>query len=78
MSGAETLPAAPSLPDGVEIASISPAPTEGERAAIEVALATLWSQIRPQPTVVTTPAAAPRWRYAGRPWRRRPRYGGWA
>ena len=69
--------AAPSLPDGVEIASISPTPTEDERAAIEVAVATLWSQIQTQPPVLTTPAASPRWRYAGRSWRRRPRYGGW-
>ena len=64
------------LPDGTMVASITPEPTEAERAAIEAAVEALWPQLWTQPTL-EAPAPSPRWRYAGRPWRRRSSYGGW-
>ena len=63
---------------GLEIVSITPGPTGAERAAIVAAIEGLHSKIWPQLTAATSPAPSPRWRYAGRPWRRRARYGGWA
>ena len=62
----------------LEIVSITPEPTDSERAAIIAAVEALGSEIWPDPGTATVPAPAPRWRYAGRPWRRRTRYGGWA
>ena len=68
----------PGLPEGAEIVSVTPAPTDDERAAITAGLAVLWPQLwpgaSPPPAV---PAPSPRWRYAGRPWRQRHSYGGW-
>ena len=63
---------------GLEIASITPEPTDAERAAIVNAIEGLRSEIWPHLVAATSPAPSPRWRYAGRPWRRRTRYGGWA
>ena len=65
------------LARGLQIASISPEPTEAERAAIVSAIEMLHSTIWPHPVAATSPAPSPRWRYAGRPWRRRTKYGGW-
>ena len=64
--------------DGWEIVSITPEPTESERAAIIAAVEAFRSALWPNLTTVAAPAPSPRWRYAGRPWSRRPRYGGWA
>ena len=61
-----------------EIVSITPEPTDAERAAIAAAIEALRSAIWPHPGAATSPAPSPRWRYAGRPWRRRTGYGGWA
>ena len=63
---------------GLEIASITPEPTDAERAAIVAAVEALRSEIWPHLSAATMPAPSPRWRYAGRPWRRRARYGGWS
>jgi len=63
---------------GVEIVSITPESTESERAAIVAAVEALQSELWPRPNAAAMPAPSPRWRYAGRRWRRRPRYGGWA
>lgn len=57
----------------VVIESITPEATEAERAAICVAYELLW----PTAPVTTPLEPSPRWRYAGRPWRRRAQYGGW-
>jgi hypothetical protein len=62
---------------GSEIVSITPEPTEAERAAIVAAVEAFRSEIWPHLVAATMPASSPRWRYAGRPWRRRARYGGW-
>lgn len=62
---------------GLEIVSITPEPTEAERAAITAAVEALGSKIWPHLAAATSPAPSPRWRYAGRPWRRRQSYGGW-
>lgn len=62
---------------GSEIALITPEPTDAERAAIAAAVEEFRSEIWPHLAAPTMPAASPRWRYAGRPWRRRARYGGW-
>ncbi len=78
MSVASGCAEVPGLPDGVEIASISPPPTADERSAIAMALATLWPQIHPQAIPPAVAEPSPRWRYAGRSWRRRQTYGGWA
>jgi len=63
---------------GLEILSITPEPTDAERAAIVAAVEALGPEIWPDLGKATTPALSPPWRYAGRPWRRRTRYGGWA
>lgn len=63
---------------GLEIASITPEPTDAERAAIVAAVEALGPEIWPDLGKATTPAPSPPWRYAGRPWGRRTRYGGWA
>ena len=60
-----------------EIASITPEPTDSERAAIIAAVEALGSEIWPDPRTATMPVPSPLWRYAGRPWRRRTKYGGW-
>ena len=62
---------------GLEIRSITPEPTDAERAAIVAAVEAFRSEIWPHLAAATTPAPSPRWRYAGRPWSRRTRYGGW-
>ena len=62
---------------GLEIASITPEPTDAERAVIVSAIEGLHSKIWPHLVAATSPAPSPRWRYAGRPWRRRQSYGGW-
>ena len=62
---------------GSEIVSITPEPTDAERAAIVAAVEAFRSEIWPHLAAATMPAPSPRWRYAGRPWRRRARYGGW-
>jgi hypothetical protein len=61
----------------LEIVSITPEPTEAERAAIVAAVEAFRPEIWPHPAAATLPAPSPRWRYAGRPWRRRTSYGGW-
>jgi len=53
---------------------VTPSPSEEELAAILAAYEALW----PQFDVATTPDHLPRWRFAGRWWSSRPRYGGWA
>ena len=70
--------AAPPTAGGLEIASITPEPTEAEQAAIMQAIESLHSKIWSHLVTATSPEPSPRWRYAGRPWRRRTRYGGWA
>ena len=62
---------------GLEILSITPEPTDAERAAIVAAVEAFGSEIWPHLVAATSPAPSPRWRYAGRPWRRRHSYGGW-
>lgn len=52
---------------------ISPTPSDEEMAAILAAYEALW----PRPDEATTPDGLPRWRFAGRWWSARPRYGGW-
>lgn len=52
---------------------ITPAPSDEEMAAILAAYEALW----PRPDAATTPDDLPRWRFAGRWWSARPRYGGW-
>jgi hypothetical protein len=52
---------------------ITPAPTDEEMAAILAAYEALW----PRPGAETAPDDLPRWRFAGRWWSPRPRYGGW-
>ena len=76
MTAAEATAAAPL--GGLEIASITPEPTDTERAAIVAAVETLQAEIWPHLSAAAVPASSPRWRYAGRPWQRRARYGGWA
>lgn len=60
------------------IASITPEPTDSERAAIVAAVEALGSEIWPHTDAATMPEPSPPWRYAGRPWRRRTTYGGWS
>ena len=62
---------------GLEILSITPEPTDAERAAIAAAVEALRSEIWPHLDAATMPAPSPSWRYAGRPWKRRQNYGGW-
>ena len=45
----------------------------GQMAAILAAYEALW----PRPDAGTSPDDLPRWRFAGRWWSARPRYGGW-
>ncbi len=53
---------------------VTPEPTDEELAAIMAAHEALW----PRPAAVDPAGAAtPRWRFAGRWWATRPRYGGW-
>ena len=61
----------------LEILSITPEPTDAERAAIVAAFEALGPEIWPDLGAATMPAPSPPWRYAGRPWRRRHSYGGW-
>ena len=76
MSEAHAADSAPPA-DGLRIVSITPAPTEAERAAIVAAVEALRAEVWPQLNGATAPAPSPRWRYAGRPWQRRQSYGGW-
>ena len=80
MSAAEATDApVPALAaDGLQIVSITPEPTEAERAAITAAVEALHSDLWPRLSAVVTPSPSPRWRYAGRPWLRRQTYGGWS
>ena len=75
MSAAPAAGAAPQ--HNWEILSVTPEPTDAERAAIAAALEALSERIWPR-RAATLPAPSPRWRYAGRPWQRRQSYGGWA
>ncbi len=68
---------APVAPGGIEIVSITPEPTETERASIVAAVEALQSDLWPRLSAAAMPSPSPRWRYAGRPWQRRPSYGGW-
>jgi hypothetical protein len=52
---------------------VTPAPSDDELAAILAAYETL----SPEFEVAVTPDDLPRWRFAGRWWSSRPRYGGW-
>ena len=52
---------------------VTPEPTDEEMAAILAAYEALW----PRPAVADADTGAPRWRFAGRWWVTRPRYGGW-
>ena len=77
MTAPEATVAATETASGLQILSITPEPTDAERAAIVAAVKALGSEIWPDTGVATMPAPSPRWRYAGRPWRRRQSYGGW-
>ena len=77
MTAADATAAAAPL-SGREILSIVPEPTDTERAAIVAAVAALQAEIWPHLRAAAVPAPSPRWRYAGRAWNRRARYGGWA
>ena len=70
-------PTPPTAPGGMEIVSITPEPTDTERAAIVAAIEALRSQLWPRRGAASMPSPSPRWRYAGRPWQRKPNYGGW-
>ena len=72
-----TSPASAAGPGRLEILSITPEPTESERAAIAAAVEALSGQLWPQLNGAAAPAPSPRWRYAGRQWQRRRSYGGW-
>ena len=63
---------------GLEIVSVTPEPTDTERAAIVAAVEALQDEIWPHLRAAAAPAPSSRWRYAGRTWKRRARYGGWA
>ncbi len=52
---------------------VTPEPTSDELAAILVAYEALW----PETAGGVTPDDLPRWRFSGRWWSARPRYGGW-
>jgi hypothetical protein len=52
---------------------VSPVPSDEEMVAILAAYEALW----PRPVVAAPDPAPPRWRFAGRWWSARPRYGGW-
>ena len=64
-------------PDAIEIVSITPEPTDAERAAIVAAVEALKSELWPRLGAAAMPSPSPRWRYAGRPWRTRQSFGGW-
>ena len=76
MSEAHAAEAAPPA-GGLRIVSITPEPTEAERAAIVAAVEALRAEVWPQLNGATVPAPSPPWRYAGRPWQRRQSYSGW-
>ena len=67
----------PHAAGGLEIVSITPEPTDAERAAIVAAVEALQSELWPRLGAAAMPSPSPRWRYAGRPWRTRQSYGGW-
>ncbi len=77
MTAADATAAAAPL-GGLEIVSVTPEPTDTERAAIVAAVEALQAEIWPHLRAAPAPAPSPRWRYAGRTWKRRARYGGWA
>jgi hypothetical protein len=52
---------------------VRPEPTPEELAAVLAAHEALW----PKPAVLVDDDPSPRWRFAGRWWAPRPRYGGW-
>ena len=52
---------------------VTPEPTNDELAAILAAYEALW----PETDAGVTPDDLPRWRFSGRWWSARPRYGGW-
>lgn len=62
----------------LEIVSITPEPTDTERAAIVAAVEALQSELWSRLGAAALPSPSPPWRYAGRPWRTRQSYGGWA
>lgn len=67
----ERAPSGPALRPGD--LTVTPAATDDELAAILIAYEKLW----PEPIAAGAPAPSPRWRFEGRPWSRRTRYGGW-
>ena len=54
--------------------SATPTPTDEEMAAILAAYEGLW----PRPAEIDASNGMPRWRFAGRWWSARPRFGGWS
>lgn len=62
---------------GLEILSITPEPTDAERAAIVAAVDALGGRLLLQLDAAPVPAPSPRWRYASRPWKGRQSYAGW-
>ena len=62
---------------GAYVVMDTPEPTDSERAAIVAAVEALQSELWPRLGAAAMPSPSPRWRYAGRPWQRRPSYGGW-
>ncbi|MYJ80393.1 MAG: hypothetical protein F4046_01010 [Acidimicrobiaceae bacterium] len=76
MTAAEATAEGP-VAGGSAIVSVTPEPTDAERAAIVAAVEAFRSEIWPHLAAATMPAPSPRWRYAGRPWRSRQSYGGW-
>lgn len=63
---------------GFEIVAVRPEPTQAERVAIVAAVEAFGAELWPHASDATVPEPSPRWRYAGRRWRRRASYGGWA
>jgi len=57
--------------DGI---TVDPVPSDEEMAAIMAAHEALW----PRPSAATASDEPSRWRFSGRWWAPRPRYGGWA
>ncbi len=62
----------PGRPEPIGI-RVKPEPNEGELAAILAAYDQLW----PDDSEAVAPGAPTRWRFAGRWWTPRVRYGGW-
>ncbi|MDE0269454.1 MAG: hypothetical protein OXI96_10575 [Acidimicrobiaceae bacterium] len=61
-------------PADPQIITIRPYASAEEQAAIRAAYKALW----PAPdNHVITPEPLPRWRYSGRPWRKKIKYGNW-